>query len=213
MLPQKPFYLIRHGESEANKANIAAGGGIDSQLTEKGRQQPKELSPFLPQLKIQPTVIHHSSMIRATDTAIYLNASLNLDMHPHQDLREHEIGDWEGMAWEIVLPQLNEHVPPPNGETRHQFASRIQSIFTDILNGCTDDDIPMIVCHGGVFHALGTLYEYGISPIQNCHLHYFEPEDEWDDFPWRVKTFDIEGEKLVEKQAQFCLSVALEKSA
>lgn len=213
MLPQKPFYLIRHGESEANKAQIAAGGGLDSKLTDLGEKQPQTLSPYLKDLDIQPTIIHHSPMIRAANTAKYLNETLQLEMIAHHDLREHELGDWEGQPWDVVLPHLNDHKPAPNGEDRHQFASRIQNIFTKILNSCADDDIPMIVCHGGVFHALGTLYEYGISPIQNCHLHFYEPEGEWDDFPWKVSVFDVEDETLVQKQAPFCLSMALDKIA
>lgn len=211
MLPQKPFYLIRHGESEANAAHIAAGGGIDSKLTDAGKSQPQELAPYLTQLEIKPTVIHHSTMIRAADTARFLNAELKLEMNPHFDLREHELGDWEGVSWDIVLPQIFDKVPLPNGENYNEFDGRIQSVFTDILNGCDDNDLPMIVCHGGVFHALGSLYEYGLTPIQNCHLHLFEPEGEWDDFPWRVTTFDVKGEKLIQSTAEFCLSRALEK--
>lgn len=219
MLPQKPFYLIRHGQSEANAAHITAGGGTDSQLTAKGQKQPQDLSPFLPSLDIQPDVIYHSPMIRAKNTATYLNKSLNLEMHEKHDLHEHHMGDWEGLPWVDVQPQLDSHTSPPNGESRQQFAQRIQSVFTDILNEC-GDKIPMMVAHGGLFFAMGTLYEYGMSDVQNCHLHLFEPEGAWDDFPWRVTAFDIDTEtedpkeaKLVKRAAPFCLSHAMAKIA
>ena len=211
MLPAKPFYLIRHGESVANSLEVAAGGGFDSPLTEKGQGQAKTLSPFLPQLDIQPHQVHHSSMIRAKDTAIFLNESLELPMTEWYELREHELGDWEERPWSEVSHRLEAREAPPNGEPHYEFAQRIQSIFTSILE--ESDDIPMIVCHGGVFHALGMLYEYGMSKIQNCHLHYFEPEPLFEDFPWRVHHFDIEGETLVKRQAPFCLSHALSRIA
>jgi len=214
MLPAKAFYLIRHGESEANKAHIAAGGGIDSPLTAEGRSQPQVLAPLLKTLEVQPTVIHHSTMVRAADTARFLNADLNLDMTADNNLREHEIGDWEGQPWEPVMQQINEKVEPPNGETYWQFGQRIQSAFTKVLESAEQsapDFVPMIVCHGGVFHAMGNLYEYGLSSIQNCHLHYYEPHPEYGEFPWKVSIFDIENHALVKKPANFCLSQALEK--
>jgi hypothetical protein len=50
-----------------------------------------------------------------------------------------------------------------------------------------------------------------MSEVNNCHLHYFEPTDEYEEFPWRVWQFDVTGEKLVKNPAPFCLSQTLEK--
>jgi len=208
MIPAKPFYLIRHGQSEANAIHQTAGGGLDSELTPLGRSQAMSLAPYLSTLELKPGVIHHSTMIRARDTAVLLNASLKLEMHPSRDLREHEMGDWEGLPWAEVLPRIDNDEPPPNGESQQQFAQRIQSIFTDILNMETER-VPMFVAHGGLYHALGTLYEYGISPVQNCHLHLYEPEPSFGRFPWRVSVFDLEKGGLVKKPSNFCLSQAM----
>lgn len=214
MLPQSPFYLIRHGESEANAAQITAGGGLDSPLTEKGCGQPKTLAPLLGQLQHKPDIIYHSSMQRARDTAIYLNKGLGLEMIEEHHLREHEMGEWEGKLWSEVQPELDNGNPPPNGETQAQFSQRIQATITDILDKETPQDrLPMLVAHGGLFHALGFMYEYGMSPIQNCHLHLFEPEPRFSAFPWKVSQFDIEGDKLVKSAAPFCLSHAMDKIA
>ena len=209
MLPQKPFYLIRHGQSEANVRHITAGGQFDSPLSPLGHEQARTLAPYLAQLADQPARVVHSPMIRARDTAQYLNRGLNLQATGMADLREHEMGIWDGLPWDDVLPMLEARMTPPGGETPAQFAQRIQSILTDILNG--GDGLPFIVAHGGLFHAIGFLYEYGMDQVQNCHLHYFEPYPEFDTFPWRVWIFDIEGEKLVRRPAPFCLSVALER--
>lgn len=211
MLPAKPFYLLRHGESEANAAGLTAGGGFDSPLNEKGRGQARALSSVIHSINIRPAVVYHSSMSRARETAQIVNTPLKLEMRETHHLREHEVGGWERVPWEITRPLFERRENPPGGETMAQFAQRIQSIITDILN--SDPRLPLMVAHGGVFAALGALYEYGMSHIQNCHLHYFEPCAEFDPFPWRVWQFDVEGAELVRRPAPFCLSQALSKIA
>ena len=37
------FYFVRHGESEANKAGVWAGGGTNSPLTDLGKKQAEDL--------------------------------------------------------------------------------------------------------------------------------------------------------------------------
>src|SRR5438128_2613724 len=127
MLPSRPFYLIRHGQSEANAAQITAGGQYDSPLNETGRQQARALAPYLSQLEIMPGVIYHSPMKRARETAQILNAALKQEMNECEDLREHDMGDWDGQPWHLILPLLERGDPPPNGETDSVFAQRIQS--------------------------------------------------------------------------------------
>src|ERR1035437_7776960 len=126
MLPARPFYLIRHGETEANVAHITAGGKFDSPLTEKGLGQAHTLAPCLNQLERAPALIYHSSMIRARDTAQVLNEKLNLPMIKLQDLREHEMGEWDGLPRETVEPFLEQGIVPPGGESESLFAQRIQ---------------------------------------------------------------------------------------
>jgi len=207
MIPAKPFYLIRHGQSEANLAEITAGGGTDSALTDLGREQPRILAPLLSQLEIKPGALYHSTMIRARDTAMLLNDQIKLDATPCYELREHEMGMWEGVLWAEVQPLLDGGQNPPGGETEAMFSQRIQSILTDILE--KEQEPPLIVAHGGLFHAIGLLYEYGMAHVNNCHLHYFEPYPMFDEFPWRVWQFDPQGNQLVKSAAPFCLSQAL----
>ena len=54
MIPAIPFYLLRHGESEANIKNLAAGGGVDSPLSQLGKQQADTLAPYMLKLQIRP---------------------------------------------------------------------------------------------------------------------------------------------------------------
>ena len=207
MLPEKPFYLIRHGESEANAARITAGGKYDSPLTAKGRGQAAQLAPFMEHLAIKPGNLYHSTMIRARDTAKILNEFTKLDMTALYDLREVEVGEWDGRPWHEIEPLMEDGLPPPGGESESVFAQRIQATLADILT--LEKTPPLIVAHGGLFHALGYMYEYGMSEVQNCHLHYFEPYPETKAFPWRIFQFDVIGAVLERRPAPFCLSQAL----
>ena len=72
MIPSKHFYMIRHGQTEANAAQIMAGS-IDSPLTALGRQQAKNVHDILENLEIKPKTIIHSHLSRAKETAEILN--------------------------------------------------------------------------------------------------------------------------------------------
>jgi len=211
MLPARPFYLLRHGESEANAAEICAGGMSDSPLNETGRGQARALAAVVESISEKPEVVFHSSMSRARETAQIVNKALKLEIEEEHHLREHEVGEWEGAPWADVAPRFERKEAPPGGETHSQFAQRIQRVITDIF--AREPRLPLLVAHGGVFHALGYLYEYGMSPIQNCHLHYFEPCSDFDPFPWRVWQFDVDESGLTRASAPFCLSQTLSRIA
>jgi probable phosphoglycerate mutase len=202
-----PFYLIRHGESEANVARITAGGRYDSPLSALGRSQPRALAPYLAQLETPPRALYHSPLQRARDTALVLNETWRLPAMAREDLREHDTGDWDGLPWTDVLPHLENGVPPPGGETMGDFSARVRGAITDIL-ATAPDHPPVIVAHGGLFHAIGFMYDYSVSFVQNCHLHYFEPHPEYALFPWKVSVFDIEHDRLVKRPAPFCWTVS-----
>jgi broad specificity phosphatase PhoE len=207
MLPLKPFYMIRHGQSEANEQNLTAGGGHDTPLTKKGENQAHSLSPYLSSLDIRPYHIFASPMKRAHKTAKLINQEINLDITLVHNLHETQFGDWEGLPWDDVLPKLNNGEAPPNGEDDQMFSLRIQKTIKNILEETPDNEIPMIVAHGGLFYAMGLMYEYGMSPIQNCHLHLFEPHPEHALFPWVVWQYDIVDNQLVQSPAPFCSSM------
>lgn len=71
--------MIRHGETEANKAHVFAGS-LDSPLTEKGREQAELAQNPARALAIKPSVVVHSTLSRARDTASIINESLDLPM-------------------------------------------------------------------------------------------------------------------------------------
>jgi len=203
MIPVKSFYLIRHGESEANLAGITAGGGVDSPLTKRGEEQARQLADFIHYLNIKPSCIFASPMKRAHKTAEIINRNLKLDISVVDNLYEHHVGDWEGRPWAEIGPKFRAGELPPNGESYETYAYRVRDALSPILSSEYATP-PLIVAHGGTFYSLGHLFGWKISDIKNCHLHRFIPHTSEAAFPFQVFEYNISEENLVEAQSGFC---------
>ncbi len=196
ILPQKPFYLVRHGETEANALRIAAGGKHDSPLTAKGKLQADRLATKIRDLNIRPAHIYHSTLSRARDTAHIANTHVGVTMSAHDDLIEHVFGEWEGVSWDMLRAYREQGITdPPGGETMDAFSERIIKIFTAIL-AQEHDTPPMMVAHGGVFNAMGHAYGLQRRTISNCEMHFYEPDNGNAAYPWRVTILHTEDEGL-----------------
>ena len=222
MIPKRSFYILRHGESEANAADIIAGGGLDSPLNDMGRGQAhclREAIKFLEETR--PDRIYHSHQSRARETAQIVNEALGLDMHEHPHIHEHFVGEWEGQPGELFGDRLRAGETPPGGESPDEFSECVRGAFTEILEG-KPEETPLVVCHGGVFAALGRLFNRRINRISNCHLHFFEalsfgddeptqaqlapPAEEAVQVPFRIWHYDVEDGKLKRRPSPHCPS-------
>jgi len=154
MLPAKPFYMIRHGQTDANDARIVDGGTIDSPLTAKGEKQAKDLASHLADLKLKPTRIFHSPLKRTTKTTELLNTVIKLPVVPLGELREQNFGQWEGKPVaelkQIFKDAAKGHKPvdPPGGEAQQDLVNRIRGAIEYALEH-TLDGPPLLVTHGG----------------------------------------------------------------
>ncbi len=194
MIPAKHFYMIRHGETEANKARVMAGS-LDSPLTINGRKQAEFARIIVKSLKEKPKAIIHSNLSRARDTATIINQDLNIPMHEEKDIAELYAGDWEGATYEECSELLTGWPTPPNGESFTEFCSRIKNGKKRILNNY--DSPTLIVSHGGVFRGLGGIYGLKIPGyFKNCHLYEFLPDKENKKFPWKVWSYGIEDNNI-----------------
>jgi probable phosphoglycerate mutase len=203
MITHKPFYLLRHGLSEANLAGIAAGGAIDSPLTEEGKEQALVAAEILRHENMEIGRIFHSPMKRAHKTATLANTHRSIEMELVQNLHEIMFGDWEGLPWEDIADEFLNRVPPPNGENELQHMTRVRKALDYVL----DHDLsapPLVVAHGGTFYALGYMYDYAMQSINNCHLHYFEPWAENAAMPWKIYVYDMIDGKVVRSAAASC---------
>ena len=96
------YCLIRHGDCELGDRYI--GCRNDVPLTRRGREQGEALARWTAGLveADRPRVIYTSPLLRARQTASFLERSLNLTARTEPGFRELDFGEWDGtpMAWE-----------------------------------------------------------------------------------------------------------------
>ena len=198
-IPRKHFYMIRHGQTEANAARIMAGV-MDTPLTALGRTQAKAVQDVVKRLKIKPKAIIHSQLSRARDTAHIINEVLSLPLYEDEGFGEIDAGEWEGVSYEIANPLFTGWVDVPGGEKTVDFFSRVKKSKISALS--VHDDPVLIVCHGGVMRAIGEIW--GISTpgkFENAHLYEFIPHGMNRKFPWDVYHYRYcEQEKVLKRE-------------
>lgn len=130
--------LIRHGESTANVDQILSGRAPGIPLTEKGREQARQVAE---QLRGAPVRAVYSSPIqRAQETAAYLAERLGLPTQIAEGINETDIGEWTG--WHVkqcsATPGWKElHEQPatfvfPGGESFAQIRDRAMAELRQI---------------------------------------------------------------------------------
>ncbi len=89
--------LVRHGQSEANKA-IYFAGHTDAPLTELGRAQAEAAGRYLKQHE-HIDAVYASSLCRAMETARPAAEAFSMPVTPEAELREIYAGLWEGLPF------------------------------------------------------------------------------------------------------------------
>lgn len=212
-IPAKPFYMIRHGETEANAARIMAGS-IDSPLTENGRLQAYEAQKAVEALRIKPVAIFHSHLSRARDTAMIINENLGLPSFEDSDLAEIHAGDLEGASYEECVELFNGWPTIPNGESPDEFFSRVKRGKSRAIEKFNEPIL--IVCHGGVMRAFGDMHGLQTpGKFKNAHLYEFQPTTQKSNFPWNVFDYEIcpKTENLIKSRATIYDSASADKMA
>ena len=91
------LYLIRHGESEANKIDAFAGHS-QFNLPAQGRAQAEKAAQYLSTLPVD--AIYSSDLPRAYQTACPTAERLGMTIVKSEQLREIEAGKWEGRTFD-----------------------------------------------------------------------------------------------------------------
>ena len=189
-IPLKPFYMIRHGQTEANAARIMAGS-LDSPLTQTGREQAVRAQKVISMLSIKPVAIFHSQLSRARDTAQIINETLSVELYEDQNLAEIHAGDLEGAPYEDCLELFDSWPIIKNGETPNEFFSRVKQGKTRAIERFNDP--VLIVCHGGVMRAFGEIHGMETpGKFENAHLYEFQPNLSQSAFPWDVYDYRLD---------------------
>lgn len=179
----KSFYMIRHGQTEANKLDIAAGS-FDSPLTDKGILQAKSAAHKISKYASEIDYITHSNLSRARDTAYFINEKMELPTYEIGDLSEQNFGKWCGMDWSTMRMKINSGENPPEGETLEQFYIRA---LKGINASCEiHKGAPLIVSHGGIFDAFFENQNAPHMDVKNCTLYLFECIKSNNSIKWEI---------------------------
>ncbi len=178
------IYLVRHGETEWNRAGRMQGG-LDSPLTERGRDQARRVGLLLRDLIEQPDACAMivSPLGRARQTAGIIADAMGIpaDRFTADPLvREVTWGDWNGMTREEIIAADPEHwrrfredhwiVAAPGGESWAEMSERArQWLDTPAAQGTV-----LLVSHGAFGRALRGRY-LGLGPDETMALD--EPQD------------------------------------
>jgi probable phosphoglycerate mutase len=185
------FYLIRHGETDWNRAGRWQGLA-DVPLSMLGRAQAASLAQRLAHEGFTVDHTYSSDLLRAWDTAQIVAQRLGLAVQPLPALREIDVGAWSGLTRpEIVARWPGAFVTlhaAPDGENRDAFWQRVADAVLGLAEQHNKQRV-LLVTHGGVIRALlgqicawQTTPDAHIPPISNTSI----TEVQFHDGRWHI---------------------------
>jgi probable phosphoglycerate mutase len=173
----KTIVLVRHGETRYNREGRLQGW-IDTTLTDRGREQARELGRSL--ADADRTV--SSDLDRARETAAILASTADCpDPTLDADWRERNFGTYQGRTSEAVRasdPEVLDdgHVAldatPDGGESLEELRDRVLEGLRSVRRTLTDGETALVVTHGGPIRVV--LGEATGTPLVEA-FHRFSP--------------------------------------
>ncbi len=180
MIIRKPFYYIRHGQTDWNVEGRFQGSK-DIPLNETGISQAHAAKNLMRGLPI--THIYSSTLQRARVTADIVNEELNLPITGMNALQECNFGVLEGQkrTSDGISENWRDGDTPDKAETYIDFTARVFAAFNGVLK---NEGTPLIVAHGAVFWPVHAHMQLGITgTLPNAHPVHLSPpiagEERW----------------------------------
>jgi len=172
MIIRKPFYYIRHGQTDWNAAQRYQGQK-DIPLNETGITQAHAAKDLMRGLPI--THVYSSTLQRARVTADIVNEGLNLPIIGMDGLQECNFGVLEGQLrpTNSISEEWRNGVTPDKAETYLDFTSRVFTAINEVLE---NEGTPLIVAHGAVFWPVHAHMQLGLAgTLPNAHPVHLTP--------------------------------------
>ena len=169
IIPYKPFYFIRHGETDWNRDAIIMGH-TDIPLNTMGVHQAYRAQKFFKNLSFDQ--IYTSPLKRAYRTAEILGESIQSPLVISDGLTERGWGEYQGSTY-TSLSSLKDSELPNGAETLDEFEVRVFIAMQKILTASNLP--PLIVAHGGVFALLARHCVDQDLRAANCKPFFFKP--------------------------------------
>lgn len=149
--------LVRHGESETNRARRMQGR-LDSPLTRHGQVQAEAVARRIA-AEGPLKALYASPLLRARQTAEAIGKLVALKSVLLDGLMETDIGQAMGMTWAEFEARWPRHASQirwgmpdagwPGGETRQQVADRVGKVVHWIVAAHSDGGTIVVVSHFG----------------------------------------------------------------
>ena len=149
------IYLVRHGETDANKNKIMQGQTYNLQLNETGIRQATNLKQKLKDINFN--VCYTSPMIRTWSTAMILVGD-RIEIKQDDRLIERYLGKLENQErikydtkkyWDYNLNSNDKEVEPIQ-----DIFKRCNNFINYLLKTHNDDDVILIVSHSAITRCL-----------------------------------------------------------
>ncbi len=171
MLYRKPFFFLRHGQTDWNAKGLLQGR-TDVPLNGTGERQADEAKAYLVNTPI--TTICCSPLGRARQTADIVNKSLKCQLVIIDELQECSFGEAEGKpifgdSYDVLIRSAGNY----GGESIEAFVERV---IGGINQALTHPGPVLIVSHGGVFRALQSHVRFDHKgDMPNCVPMHLRP--------------------------------------
>jgi broad specificity phosphatase PhoE len=179
--------LVRHGETDWNAARRWQGHA-DRPLTGRGREQARKLAAELDDV----AAVYASDLARARETAEIVAAELGLPVTTRRDLREIDVGPFEGLTREEVDQRFPDAARLADergwgwegGETPGQMAGRVFAALREIAESHPGERV-LVVLHGGNIRAVLAAadgldlasHRRVVGPAENCRVYSIAVQD------------------------------------
>lgn len=158
------FYLLRHGRTAHNAADLIAGA-TDAPLDDEGLRQAEAAARHWRTLPLGR--VHVSPLLRARQTAeAFLKRRPDLHAEAAPLLAERNWGIWEGQPRTI----LNRDATPEGGEGPQAFRARVSAACADIPAPAPVEAPPLLIAHSGTAREIAALLEVPFIRPPNCAL-------------------------------------------
>ena len=164
MIPKRPFYFLRHGETDWNREGRYQGH-CDTQLNANGIAQAHAAAGLLAGASIDRIV--SSPFLRALATAAIVAERLQRPIHVERGLVERNFGSFNGLLIREVKAQhglrpdqSSRSILPADADPWHEIFERIPPVIARWMTAHASETL-LFVSHSGVFDAL---HEYMLGP-------------------------------------------------
>ncbi len=174
----KEIYFIRHGETEYNKQMIVQGGGVDSDLNQKGIQQGKAFYEYYKDVGFEVVL---TSKLKRTHQTVASFIEQGLPWEQFAEIDEMNWGIHEGQK---AAPWMRKNYTDmidawasgdydhkiPEGESANELGKRVNA-FLDMLK--QRDESKILVCsHGRTMRCLVSQMEGKPLSAMEEHKHF-----------------------------------------